>query len=248
MRNLKLTLQYEGTNYVGWQRQDIGMSIQALLEDALAPIEGRRVTVHGAGRTDAGVHAIAQVATCSLASSIDPATLARALYAELPRDVRVLSAQEVGPEFHARFSATGKLYEYRIVNAPIVSPFIQRYVWHVAPALEIAAMRDASNALVGAHDFAAFQGSGSVVASTERIVRSISWEDGGGYDLPLVMRIEGDGFLRHMVRNIVGTLVEIGIGRWPAPRAAEILASLDRTQAGPTAPAQGLFLIRVEYS
>jgi len=247
MRNLKLTLQYDGTNYVGWQRQDTGMSIQALLEDALAPIEGGRVTVHGAGRTDAGVHALAQVATVSLSSSIDPVTLARALNAELPRDVRVLSMQEVEPGFHARFSATGKVYEYRIVNAPIVSPFIQRYVWHVAPPLEIGAMRDASNALVGLHDFAAFQGSGSVVASTDRIVRSISWEDGAGYDLPLVMRIAGNGFLRHMVRNIVGTLVEIGIGRWPASRAAEILVSLDRTQAGPTAPAQGLFLVRVEY-
>src|SRR6266542_1179947 len=205
MRNLKLTLQYDGTNYVGWQRQDTGMSIQALLEDALAPIEGGRVTVHGAGRTDAGVHALAQVATVSLSSSIDPVTLARALNAELPRDVRVLSMQEVEPGFHARFSATGKVYEYRLVNAPIVSPFIQRYVWHVAPPLEIGAMRDASNALVGLHDFAAFQGSGSVVASTDRIVRSISWEDGGGYDLPLVMRIAGNGFLRHMVRNIVGT-------------------------------------------
>ena len=162
-------------------------------------------------------------------------------------DVRVLSVQEVEPGFHARFSATAKVYEYRIVNAPIVSPFIQRYVWHVAAPLEIEAMREASKSLAGAHDFAAFQGSGSVVASTERIVRAITWEDGGGYDLPLVMRIEGDGFLRHMVRNIVGTLVEIGIGRWPESRAAEILASRDRTQAGPTAPAQGLFLVRVEY-
>jgi tRNA pseudouridine38-40 synthase len=109
-------------------------------------------------------------------------------------------------------------------------------------------MRDASDALVGLHDFAAFQGSGSVVASTERIVRSIVWEEGGGYDLPLVVRVQGNGFLRHMVRNIVGTLVEIGIGRWPASRVAEILASRDRTQAGPTAPAQGLFLVQVDYS
>lgn len=247
MRNLKLTLQYDGTNYVGWQRQDSGMSIQQLLEDALAPIEGRRVTVHGAGRTDAGVHALAQVATVALAAAIDPATLARALNAELLKDVRVLSVQEVEPHFHARFSATGKVYEYRIVNAPFVSPFIQRYVWHVPPPLAIDAMREAAKALVGAHDFAAFQGSGAVVASTERTVRSIVWEDGGGYDLPLVMRIEGDGFLRHMVRNIVGTLVEIGIGRWPVGRAAEILASRDRTRAGPTAPAQGLFLVRVDY-
>ena len=247
MRNLKLTLQYDGTNYVGWQRQDSGMSIQLLLEDALAPIEGSRVSVHGAGRTDAGVHALAQVATVTLTAPIDAATLARALNAELPRDVRVLAVEDVDPGFHARFSATGKVYEYRIVNAPIVSPFIQRYVWHVQPPLDLDVIREASNALVGMHDFAAFQGAGSVVASTERVVRGLAWEDGGRYDLPLVMRIEGDGFLRHMVRNMVGTLVEIGIGRWPASRAAEILASRDRSQAGTTAPAQGLFLARVDY-
>ena len=248
MRHLKLTLQYDGTNYVGWQRQDSGMSIQMLLEDALAPIEGGRVTVHGAGRTDAGVHALAQVASVSLSAPIDPPTLARALNAELPRDVRVLAVEEVEPAFHARFSATGKVYEYRIVNAPIVSPFVHRYVWHVTAPLEIDAMRKAAASLTGAHDFAAFQGSGSVVTSTERIVRAIAWQDGGGYDLPLVMRVEGNGFLRHMVRNMVGTLVEIGIGRWPAARAAEILASRDRRLAGPTAPAQGLFLVRVDYS
>jgi tRNA pseudouridine38-40 synthase len=247
MRNLKLTLQYDGTNYVGWQRQDSGTSIQALLEDALAPIEGSRITVHGAGRTDAGVHALAQVASVSLAASIEAPILARALNAELPRDVRVLSVQEVEPGFHARFSATGKLYEYRIVNAPIVSPFIQRYVWHVTPPLDIDAMRNAAEPLAGVHDFAAFQGSGSAVASTERIVRAITWEDGGGYDRPLVMRIEGNGFLRHMVRNIAGTLVEVGMGRRDVSRAAEILASRNRTEAGPTAPPQGLFLVSVDY-
>jgi tRNA pseudouridine38-40 synthase len=247
MRTLKITLQYDGTNYVGWQRQAAGVSIQGLLEEALAPIERTSVVVHGAGRTDAGVHALAQVATVKLEASIAASTLARALNAVLPADVRVLSIEEADPQFHARFSAVGKVYEYRFVCAPIVSPFLFRYVWHLPQSLDLEAMRHGAECLVGAHDFAAFQGAGSAVTSTERVVRSIDWEDGGGYDRPLVMRIHGDGFLRHMVRNIIGTLVEVGIGRWPPSRVVEILESRDRTQAGPTAPPQGLFLVRVEY-
>jgi tRNA pseudouridine38-40 synthase len=203
--------------------------------------------VHGAGRTDAGVHALAQVGSLALKSRIDCPTLARALNAVLPPDVRVLAAEDVPPTFHARFSATGKLYEYRIVNAPLVSPFLYGYVWHVVPPLDLDAMREAATALVGHHDFAAFQGAGSSVMTSMRTVRRIDWQDGGGYDLPLVMRIDGDGFLRHMVRNVVGTLIEVGLGRWPAGCVADILASRDRTIAGPTAPASGLFLVRVEY-
>jgi tRNA pseudouridine38-40 synthase len=247
MRNLKITVQYDGTAYVGWQRQNTGVSIQSLLEDALERIEGSRVVIHGAGRTDAGVHALAQTANLALTATLSTSTLVRAVNAVLPPDVRVLDAEEVDPGFHARFSAIGKVYEYRIVDAPIVSPFVHRYVWHVGRPLDVARIRVAAGMLAGAHDFAAFGGSGSTVASTVRTVRSIEWEDGGRHDCPLVMRIEGDGFLRYMVRNIVGTLVEVGVGRWPARRVGEILACRDRTQAGPTAPAQGLFLVRVLY-
>jgi len=247
MRNLKITLQYDGTNYVGWQRQAAGTSIQGLLEEALAPMAGGAVVVHGAGRTDAGVHALAQIATVSFGGALEAPTLARALNAVLPSDVRVLAVDEVPHEFHARFSAVGKVYEYRIVNAPIVSPFVVRYAWHVSQPLDIEAMRAASTELVGAHDFAAFQGAGSDVGSSERFVRRLEWDVGRGFELPIVMRIEGDGFLRHMVRNIVGTLVEVGVGRWPPSRVADILASRDRSGAGPTAPALGLFLVRVEY-
>ena len=247
MRNLKITLQYDGTNYVGWQRQATGTSIQGLLEDALEPIAGTRITVHGAGRTDAGVHALAQVASAAFPAALESPVLTRALNAVLPSDVRVLSIEDVSAEFHARFSALGKTYEYRIVNASIVSPFLVRYVWHVPTDLDLDGMKSAATHLVGAHDFAAFQGAGSDVGSSQRTIKAIEWNDEEGPDVPLVIRIQGDGFLRHMVRNIAGTLVEIGVGRWTPNRIVEILASRDRSQAGATAPAQGLFLVRVEY-
>lgn len=247
MRNLKLTVEYDGAEYVGWQRQDTGVSIQALLEDALAPIEGSPVAVHGAGRTDAGVHALGQVATVHLESALAPVVLARALNGVLPPEVRVLEIEEAAPDFHARFSATGKVYEYRIVNAPLVSPFLHKYVWHVSQPLALDAVREASALLVGAHDFVSFQGAGSSVTSTSRTVRSIEWDDGRAANRPLVMRIEGDGFLRHMVRNLVGTLVEVGRGRWQPQEISRILTARDRSRAGRTAPAQGLFLVRVLY-
>jgi tRNA pseudouridine38-40 synthase len=244
---LKLTLAYDGTDFVGWQRQSEGVSIQGLLENALRPIEGGSVTVHGAGRTDAGVHALGQVASVTLTASIDTATLARALNAVLPLDVRVLDAEEAPGDFHARFSAKGKVYEYRIINAPIASPFIRRYAWHLVPSLDLAAMQKASIALGGTHDFAAFQGAGTTVTSTERTLHRLEWRAGSGPDRPFVMEVEGDGFLRHMVRNIAGTLVEIGLGRWAPEELTRILESRDRSQAGATAPPQGLFLIRVLY-
>ena len=246
-RTLKFTLQYDGTDYVGWQRQPNGASIQGVLEDALAPIEGTPTTVHGAGRTDAGVHALGQVASTSSVSTLDERTLARALNAVLPADVRVLAVEEAAPDFHARFRARAKTYEYRIVNAPIASVFLRRYVWHIQQPLDIDAMRTAAGPLVGTHDFAGFQGTGGFSASTVRTIHALDLEDGGGYDLPLVIRITGDGFLRHMVRNIVGTLVEVGVGRWDPWRLLAVLESLDRTQAGRTAPPHGLFLTSVTY-
>jgi tRNA pseudouridine38-40 synthase len=223
------------------------VSIQGLIEDALAPFEGGPVTVHGAGRTDAGVHALAQVASVSISASHDLQAFSRGLNAVLPPAVRVTGMEEVDADFHARFNAVSKAYEYRIVNAPFVSPFLHRYAWHVPVPLNVDAMRDASHPLLGEHDFAAFQGTGATVISTRRTVRSLTWDGGGSFDRPLVMRIEGDGFLRHMVRNIVGTLVDVGAGRWPASRIPEILASRDRRHAGPAAPACGLFLVAVRY-
>jgi tRNA pseudouridine38-40 synthase len=247
MRNLKLTIQYDGTDFVGWQRQADGVSIQGLLEDALAPIEGGPVTVHGAGRTDAGVHALAQVASVHVANTLEPPTIARALNAVLPADVRILGVEEMDADFHARFSAVSKTYDYRIVNAPLVSAFLHRYVWHVAQPLDIEAMRAAAAPLLGRHDFAGFQAAGSGVATTERRILELDIEDGAGFDLPMVLRITGDGFLRHMVRNITGTLVEIGAGRWDPWRVLSVLESRDRSHAGPTAPAHGLILMNVTY-
>lgn len=248
MRILKLTLQYDGTDYVGWQRQAEGTSIQGLLEAALQPIEHGDVVVHGAGRTDAGVHAAGQVASVRLTATMDGTTLARALNAVLPPDVRVARAEVAPDEFHARFSATGKVYDYQIVNGPFVSPFVRRYVWHVIPRIDLEAMYAAARSLIGEHDFSAFQGTGSEVQTAVRTVRRIDWSGGSAPDDPLVMRIEGDGFLRHMVRNIAGTLVEVGLGRWPPSEVAAILASRDRGRAGTTAPAAGLVLREVLYS
>jgi tRNA pseudouridine38-40 synthase len=247
VRTLKLTLQYDGTQYVGWQRQAEGTSIQGLLEAALQPLAGTPVTVHGAGRTDAGVHALGQVASVTMATTLEGGTLVRALNAVLPPDVRVMAAEDAPAEFHARYSATGKRYEYRIVNAPIVSPFIHRYAWHLIPRLDVDAMRKASAALVGRHDFGAFRAAGSAAHSSVRTIRRLEWTEGGGCDCPFVMHIEGDGFLRHMVRTIAGTLVEVGLGRRPPEAAISLLEARDRTLAGPTAPAHGLFLARVLY-
>lgn len=247
MRNLKLTIAYDGTDYVGWQRQANGVSIQGLVEDALAPIEGSPVTVHGAGRTDAGVHALGQVASVRLTAAIEAPRLVRALNAVLPVDVRIVSVEEAAADFHARFSATGKAYEYRIVNAPFVSPFIRRYVWHVPRRLDFDAIRTATAMLRGRHDFAAFQSSGTVKPTSERTVTGIEWVPGSGPDAPMVLRISGNGFLRHMVRNIAGTLIDVGCGRWPPAEMAAILASRDRSLAGSMAPAQGLFLVAVMY-
>ncbi len=251
MRTLRLTLEYDGSGYVGWQRQAEGVSIQGLLEDALAPFEGAPVTVHGAGRTDAGVHALGQVASVILRHAAhDAPTLQRALNAVLPDDVRVVGLVDAAAGFHARFDATGKTYEYRIVNAPYVSAFGFRHAWHVPGPLDRAAMRDGASALVGRHDFAAFQATGGEVATTVRTISAIAFDESpaaGVADGSLVLRVSGDGFLRHMVRAIAGTLVDVGLGRWPAAHVGTILESGDRAAAGRAAPPHGLFLVRVHY-
>jgi tRNA pseudouridine38-40 synthase len=243
-RTLKFTLSYDGTRLVGWQRQAQGDSVQGLLEDALARFEGASVTVHGAGRTDAGVHALGQVASAVVSFDHEVTTLQRALNVHLPQDVRVLSVVEAAPEFHARFSARAKTYQYRIRNTPVADPFERWYEWHLPEPLDLAAMEKAAAALVGTHDFIAFQSVGSETSGTTRTVTRSTWRDTGGL---LTYEISGDGFLRHMVRAIVGTLVEVGRG-WREPeKVAALLEPRTRAEAGATAPAHGLFLLCVDY-
>jgi tRNA pseudouridine38-40 synthase len=260
----KITIAYDGTDLVGWQRQAAGVSIQGLLEEALRDLDQRDVTVTGAGRTDAGVHALGQVASIAVQRSIDAPALLRALNARLPATVRVTAAEPAAATFHARFDATRKWYRYRIWNAAVPCPFERAYTWHVSSALDLVAMNAAAALVAGRRDFAAFQAAGSAVTSTEREVFESSIRsqharedepDAGTRDAsaptvraPLVVYdISGSGFLRHMVRNIVGSLVEIGRGRRPVEWMTEILDGRSRALAGPTAPPQGLVLVAVEY-
>jgi tRNA pseudouridine38-40 synthase len=245
MRTIKLTIAYDGTPYVGWQRQETGESIQGLIEDALAKIEGHGVTLHGAGRTDAGVHALAQVASARIGAALDDETLGRALNANLPAAIRIVGVETAPDDFHARFSATGKAYEYRIWNGAAVPPFVRLYVWHVPQPLDVARMNEASAAIVGEHDFAAFQGTGSTTHSTVRRVTSAGWRADGS---AVTFAIAGEGFLRHMVRGLTGTLVEVGHGRRPVADLARLVASGRRAEAGRTAPPHGLFLVSVLYN
>lgn len=252
MPRYKLTVAYDGTGFVGWQRQAEGISIQGLLEDALAILDERPVTIAGAGRTDAGVHALGQVVSVTLAGEFDPPVVVRASNARLPEAVRVVTAERVPDAFHARVHATAKTYRYRIWNGPVMSPFERAYAWHVLGALDVAAMEQAAAMLVGRHDFAAFQGAGSVVQSSEREIFASAISSRGprhpGEDGVLVTyEVSGSGFLRHMVRTIVGTLAEIGRGKWPPEIMRQILESRSRALAGPTAPPTGLFLVRVFY-
>jgi tRNA pseudouridine38-40 synthase len=261
MRTFKLLVAYDGTNFVGWQRQPEGVSIQSLIESALAPLESEPVNVVGAGRTDAGVHATGQVASVRLQSRLEPFELRRAMNAQLPADVRVLEVQTADDAFQARFQARTKTYEYRILNGPVASPFSSRYAWHLAGTLDASLMAEAARVLEGEHDFACFQSSGgSVRTSIRRVFQSEVAIESADCRYPfvpepslcdgrlIVYRITGDGFLRHMVRAIVGTLVEVGRGAADVNLLSTLLAGTNRGAAGPTAPARGLCLCGVSYA
>jgi tRNA pseudouridine38-40 synthase len=244
----KLTLEYDGSRFSGWQTQDNARTVQGELQIAANACFGGEVDVQGAGRTDAGVHALGQVAGFVLHRSMEAPALMGALNARLPPAVRVVAAEAVADTFHARFNATRKCYRYRIWNADVLCPFERAYAWHVSGALDRAAMAAAAALIVGRHDFAAFQAAGSATTSTDReVFSSVVSTPPGGDPRRVMYEIAGSGFLRHMVRNIVGSLVEIGRGRRPVEWIGQVLDGRARTLAGPTAPPQGLVLVAVEY-
>jgi tRNA pseudouridine38-40 synthase len=244
--NWRLVLEYDGTDFEGWQVQPgARRCVQGVLEEALARLAEGPVAVFGAGRTDAGVHAEGQVASVRAATRLDPPTLRRALNALLPRDLAVRELAAAPDGFHARRDARSKLYVYRIWNASERSPLRDRFAVHLPAALDLAALREGAGALVGSHDFASFRAAGGSGRTSVRTLSRVEWQGEIGGELRL--EVEGNGFLRHMVRNLVGTLLEVGRGRRPAASLPALLEARDRRLAGPTAPAHGLTLVRVDY-
>ncbi len=249
--NYRLTIQYDGTDFHGWQMQAVELrSVQGELTRALSLIEGGPVVVHGAGRTDAGVHAEAQVASVQLRREIVPSKLRAAVNGNLARDVRITEAQVVPEDFHARFSARGKTYCYRIFNAPVASPFWLRYAQHEARSLDLGAMQQCALAFVGEHDWRAFSSATADVRTRVRTITRLEvgerWSARGRGRL-IEIRASADGFLRYMVRSIAGTLAAVGRGEIDGARIRRALASGERSLAGATAPACGLTLVEVHY-
>lgn len=244
-RNFKLVLEYDGSHYHGWQRQKGLLTVQEVVESRLAIMLNRKVSVRASGRTDAGVHALGQVINFYAETRLKPEDFLKGLNSLLPEDIVVISAEEVDHSFHARFSAIKKTYLYRIWNSPLPSALMRRYSWHVPYELDLDAMREGISHLIGLHDFAAFMASGSSVKSTVRNLYKGGVEKRGNEEL--IFFFEANGFLRHMVRIMVGTLVEVGRGKKRPGDIPEILESKDRNRAGATAPAHGLYLARVVY-
>jgi tRNA pseudouridine38-40 synthase len=248
MRSFKLTLAYDGTDFAGWQRQPQERTVQAELEGALERITQERPKCIASGRTDAGVHALGQVVSFTSATLLPPDVLAKALNAELPEDMLVFDVAAAAAGFDALRDAVRKRYRYVIQDGRLRDLFDRKYVWHLYQRLDVDAMRQAAAPLVGTHDFASFETSGSPRLTTTRTVLDLVVERRSGELTDrIVIEVEADGFLYNMVRNIAGTLVEVGKGKQPAGWSAEVLALRDRTKAGMTAPAQGLFLVGVEY-
>lgn len=250
MRNLKLVLAYDGSEFSGWQVQPDATTIQGTLASAIGRVTGEKVLPQGSGRTDAGVHALAQVVSFATQSPIPSENLVKVLNGILPPSIRVVEAAEAPAEFHARKSAVAKTYRYRMYRNPICPPFLARYVWHYPYPLDEDAMRATAPVLVGEHDFTSFaavdperESTGAELSNVRRIFVS-SWERQGD---ELLYTVRGSGFLHHMVRNLVGTFVLVGKGTLRASDVTRILEARNRSAAGATAPAGGLYLVEVEY-
>jgi len=249
-RNLKLTLSYDGTDFSGWQVQPDAPTIQGTLASAIGRLTGENVLPQGSGRTDAGVHALAQVATFSTSSSVPAQNFVKALNDILPASIQILDVAEMPGEFHARKSACAKTYRYRIYREPICPPFLVRYVWHFPYPLDEAEMSKSAAPVVGEHDFTSFaavdpeRGTENREASNVRTIFSSAFERQGE---ELIYTVRGSGFLHHMVRNLVGTFILVGKGTLKPADIRRILEARDRSVAGATAPASGLFLVNVEY-
>ena len=250
MRNLKIVLAYDGSDFAGWQVQPDSATIQGTLASAIGRVTGEKVLPQGSGRTDAGVHALGQVATCALESPIPAKNLLKALNDLLPPSIRLRSVSEAQPEFHARKSARGKTYRYRIYRGAICPPFLARYVWHHPYPLDENAMQQASALVMGEHDFTSFaavdpeRGREEDGVSNVRRISASGWQREGE---ELIYTVWGSGFLHHMVRNLVGTFILVGKGTLRPAEITRILAAKDRSAAGATAPAHGLYLVSVEY-
>jgi tRNA pseudouridine38-40 synthase len=249
MRNLKLILSYDGAEFSGWQVQPDTLTVQGTLASAIGRITGEKVLPQGSGRTDAGVHALAQVVTFVTESSVPTENFVKALNDVLPTSVRVLEAIEMPPDFHARHSARAKTYHYRIYREAICPPFLARYVWHYPYPLNEDAMARAAGEVVGEHDFTSFaavdpeRGRDEPVSNV-RTIFSSSWERSGE---ELIYTVRGSGFLHHMVRNLVGTFILVGRGTLQVEDISRIIEARNRSTAGATAPANGLYLVSVEY-
>ncbi|MBS1850973.1 MAG: tRNA pseudouridine(38-40) synthase TruA [Acidobacteria bacterium] len=248
MRNLRLILAYDGSDFAGWQVQPASPTIQGTLATAIGRLTGEKVLPQGSGRTDAGVHALAQVVTFVTESNVPTGNFLKALNDLLPPAIRVLEAAEVPADFHARKSARAKTYRYHMYRADICPPFLARYVWHFPYPLDEGAMQEAAGRVLGEHDFTSFAAvdpeRDETPASHVRSILASEWERQGD---ELVYTVRGSGFLHHMVRNLVGTFLLVGKGTLQPEDVSRILEARKRSAAGATAPASGLFLVSVEY-
>ena len=244
MRNIKLLIEYDGTNYHGWQRQLNAITIQEIMENTLLKITSERVPIISAGRTDAGVHAIGQVANFKTDSGMEDISFLKAFNSILPKDIVVKDAVTVDDNFHSRYYAKSKIYKYCILNNHCPSAFDYRYSWFIRQPLDLEAMKGAAFFLIGTHDFSSFRSSTCEAKTPVRILSRLDIEKRGDM---IFFHFEADGFLKQMVRNIVGTLVYVGRGVFEPNAVKKILESKNRSAAGPTAPPHGLFLVEVKY-